>query len=331
MRRAGVLCAAMSLLAAAAVAHELRPAFLEVTELAPGRVRVRFKQPAMGEVALPLAAALPATWRPVEAEKLVPAADAVVRETVWDPGGALRGQRVGVEGLAASLTDALVRVTLADGAVVTQVIKPAAPWLEIPRGAVSSSGGYLLLGFEHILRGVDHLLFVLGLLVIVGRRWTMMLKTVTAFTVAHSLTLGAATLGWVRVPAEPLNAAIALSILFLGVEIARQRRGGTSLTVERPWAAAFAFGLLHGLGFASGLSTLGLSTREIVAALLLFNVGVELGQLAFVALFLAVRRSLAALEVPARGWAEAIPCYLIGTAGAYWTILLTVRLFGEGR
>jgi hypothetical protein len=330
---AAVRAVAAALLAAAADAahgHEMRPAYLEINELAPGRVQVLFKQPVAGEYALPLRVAVPTAWREVAAEKLQRSPGAVVRETIWDPAGALAGQRIAIDGLAASLTDALVKVSLLDGTRISRVIKPAAPFVELPSPGSSSVSGYLVLGIEHILRGVDHLLFVLGLLVIVGRRWLLMLKTITAFTVAHSLTLGAATLGWVRVPAAPLNAAIALSILFLGVEIARQRRGRASVTTEHPWVAAFGFGLLHGLGFASGLSTLGLTTREIVGALLLFNIGVEVGQLAFVGIYLALQRALRALQVPQPRWAEALPAYVVGTLGAYWTIVQTLRLVGGG-
>lgn len=221
-----------------------------------------------------------------------------------------------------------MRVSLLDGTRITELLKPASPELEIPMDEASSMSGYLTLGIEHILLGFDHLLFVLGLLVLVGRRWMLMLKTITSFTLAHSLTLGAATLGVVSVPAAPLNAAIALSILFLGIEIARQRKGESSLTIEHPWVAAFGFGLLHGLGFASGLRTLGLPPEEIVLALLLFNVGVELGQIGFVALYLAMERSLQTLEFEPPRWADAVPAYVVGTLGAYWTIAQTVVLVG---
>jgi hypothetical protein len=158
-----------------------------------------------------------------------------------------------------------------------------------------------------------------------------MLKTITSFTVAHSMTLGAATLGMVAVPAAPLNTVIALSILFLGVEIARQQRGETSFGIEHPWIAAFGFGLLHGLGFASGLATLGLPPEEIVVALLLFNLGVEIGQIGFVALYLAMERALRTLEFHPPAWADAVPAYVVGTLGAYWTIAQTVLLLGLRR
>jgi hypothetical protein len=326
VRIAGVL---LLLLTAAgpATAHEVRPAYLEIAQEGADRVRVLFKLPVTGDmVALPLSPRLPDRWREVGGRRLTRAPDAIVLESIYAPGGPLPGQQIAIEGLSATLTDALVRVTLLEGPTFTRILNPASPSFEIPDQAAAPTGGYLLLGIEHILRGVDHLLFVLGLLVIVGRRWALMLKTITAFTFAHSLALGLATLGAVRVPPAPLNATIALSILFLGVEIARQRRGGTSFTIAHPWAAALAFGLLHGLGFASGLGTLGLTPSELAVALLLFNVGVELGQIAFVGLYLALEQSLRTLEVPAPRWAEALPGIVVGLLGAYWTIAQTVLL-----
>jgi hydrogenase/urease accessory protein HupE len=173
--------------------------------------------------------------------------------------------------------------------------------------------------------GIDHLLFVLGLLLIVHGPM-MLLKTITSFTVAHSITLGIATLGYASAPMPPLNAAIALSILFLGPEIVRSWRGGTSLTIRHPWVVAFAFGLLHGFGFASGLSTIGLPKAEIPIALFLFNVGVELGQITFVALMVLIERSFRRLQFNWPRWAEMVPGYVVGSFGAYWTIQRTVML-----
>jgi hydrogenase/urease accessory protein HupE len=180
-------------------------------------------------------------------------------------------------------------------------------------------GTYIVEGMRHILFGADHLLFVLGLLLIVRNGW-MLVKTVTAFTVAHSITLAIATLGYAQAPALPLNAAIALSILFLGPEIVRSWRGETSFTIRHPWVVAFAFGLLHGFGFASALTSAGLPRSELPLALLSFNVGVELGQLGFVALVLATERAFPILEIRWPRWAQALPGYTVGSLGAFWTV-----------
>jgi hypothetical protein len=174
--------------------------------------------------------------------------------------------------------------------------------------------------------GIDHLLFVLGLLIIVADR-SMLIKTITAFTVAHSITLALATLGYAQIPGPPLNAAIALSILFLGPEIVRIWRSETSFTIEHPWVVAFGFGLLHGFGFASGLSTTGMPTAEIPLALFMFNVGVELGQIVFVILMLLLHRSLKVLAFRWPRWADLVPGYVVGSLGAYWTLQRTAMLF----
>jgi uncharacterized membrane protein YbjE (DUF340 family) len=159
----------------------------------------------------------------------------------------------------------------------------------------------------------------------------MLVKTITSFTVAHSLTLGIATLGYASAPLPPLNAAIALSILFLGPEVVRRWRGETSFTIRHPWVVAFAFGLLHGFGFASGLTAMGLPRAEVPLALLLFNVGVELGQVGFVLLVALLERSFRVLEVRWPGFVERLPGYAVGTLGAYWTIQRTLMLVTGGR
>ena len=187
--------------------------------------------------------------------------------------------------------------------------------------------GFLKLGVEHIWLGVDHLLFVFGLLLLVKSRW-MLLKTVTAFTVAHSITLALATLGYAHLPGPPLNAAIAFSILILGIEIVRSRSGKTGITILHPWIVAFAFGLLHGFGFASGLSALGLPAADIPLALVMFNVGVEIGQVSFVLLILLLERSFRQLEIHWPRWVQALPGYTVGSLGAFWTIQRAAMLLG---
>jgi len=253
----------------------------------------------------------------------------VFRRVVTVGGKGVEGSIIRFPGLEKTITDVFVRLNRLDGTTMTAVVRPSKPYAQLrgERMWYTTAGEYVGLGFHHILQGVDHLLFVLGLLLIVKGRM-MLLKTITAFTVAHSITLGIATLGYASVPLPPLNAAIALSILFLGPEIVRTWRGETSLTIRYPWIVAFLFGLLHGFGFASGLSTTGMPKAELPLALLFFNVGVEFGQLVFVFMALALERSFRVLEVRWPRWTEALPGYAVGSLGAYWTIQRTIILLG---
>jgi hypothetical protein len=222
---------------------------------------------------------------------------------------------------------AMLTARWADGSSARQFFARTGAAIEVPLSALRAGSGsiadaagrYLGLGVEHILLGVDHLLFVFGLLLLVHGPW-MLLKTITAFTLAHSITLALATLGLVAVPPRPVDAAIALSIVFLGAEILRARQGRPSLAASRPWVVAFAFGLLHGLGFAGALTELGLAPGEIPLALLFFNLGVEVGQLMFVAACLALAWALRRLQVSWPRWAIPLPAYAIGTIAAFWLI-----------
>jgi hydrogenase/urease accessory protein HupE len=244
----------------------------------------------------------------------------------------LAGQRIEFPGLQGTITDVLVRVEMLDGRNWTTIVHPSQPWVDITAAQtrLEVMGTFIVQGIRHILFGADHMLFVLGLLLIVKDRW-MLLKTITAFTVAHSITLAIATLGYAEAPVLPLNAAIALSILFLGPEIVRSWRGETSFTIRHPWVVAFAFGLLHGFGFASALTSAGLPKAELPVALLSFNVGVEIGQLSFVALILSLERAFRILEVRWPRWAEALPGYTVGSLGAFWTVQRLAIMFGAAR
>ena len=322
----GLLAVALLLAAPVARAHELRPAHLDLRELEPDRYAVLWKLPRQGGVRLAMRPVFPAecVLQP-GGELRAPDAQSTYG-TLTCPGG-LGGRTLAVDGLESMLTDALVRVRHADGRSETHLLKAASP-------AVTFSGAssplrrwaaYAWLGVEHILLGADHLLFVLGLMLIVSSRM-MLVKTVTAFTVAHSVTLAAATLGYARAPVPPVEAAIALSILFLGPEIVRVWRGETSLTIRHPWVVAFAFGLLHGFGFASGLQAMGLPTAEIPLALLLFNLGVEAGQLAFVLLVIVLERAFVTLGIRWPRVVTRLPGYAVGSLGAFWTIQRTASL-----
>jgi hypothetical protein len=221
----------------------------------------------------------------------------------------------------------MVTARWADGSSARQFFPRTSAAIAVPLNALHAGSGsiadaarrYLALGIEHILLGLDHLLFVAGLLLLVRGPW-MLVKTVTAFSLAHSMTLALATLGFVSVPSRPVDAAIALSIMFLGAEILRARQGRPGLAAKRPWVVAFAFGLLHGLGFAGALTALGLTPGEIPVALLFFNLGVEIGQLMFVAACLALAWALRQLQVSSPRWAAPLPAYAIGTIAAFWFI-----------
>ena len=316
----------------AAVGHEMRPAYLEIRQTSSANYDVLWKVPARGVnerfgLYLRFADDVEVVGEPVGG---IAAGSYIERLKVARPGG-LTGSVIKIDGLSATYTDVLLRIERLDGTHISHRLTPIQPSyvVEARPSIVQMIWNYLMLGYEHILVGIDHLLFVLGLMLIVKDTRTLV-KTITAFTVAHSITLGIATLGYASAPLPPLNVAIALSILFLGPEIVRSWRGETSLTIRFPWLVAFLFGLLHGFGFASGLSTTGMPTSEVPVALLFFNIGVELGQLSFVFLALVLAWSFRTLEIQWSLWAKALPGYAVGSLGAYWTIQRTAILLGIG-
>jgi hydrogenase/urease accessory protein HupE len=311
------LALALGLFCASAGAHELQPGFLELAEKDVGRYEVFWKQPPSGGAPLRLTPVFPAACQPASEARGTMEAGAWLYRTTIQCQPALAGQTIAIEGLEAFPTDVLVRVQHASGTVETHLLKPERPSITLGSGVTPLP--YVVLGIEHIALGVDHLLFVLGLLLIVRSRWVLV-KTITAFTVSHSIALAAATFSVISVPSAPLNAAIALSILVLGPEIVRTWRGESSFTIRHPWAVAFLFGLLHGFGFASGLTSLGLPREEIPLALLLFNLGVEIGQLAFVLVVVALERAFRVLEMRWPAPALRFPGYVVGTLGAFWTL-----------
>jgi hydrogenase/urease accessory protein HupE len=304
------------------LADVFRPAYLELRETGTNRYDVLWKVPALGEsLRAPARLVFPAGTEDVGAPQSYAVPGAVIeRRKIHRPGG-LVGQTIRIEGVSGSITDVLARVERLDGSSQVERLMPDAPAfvVEAPAGAFAVARTYLVLGIEHILAGFDHLLFVLALLLIV-RGGLRIVATVTAFTVAHSITLVAATLGWVHVPGPPVEATIALSIAFVAAEVVHGLRGKPGLTARAPWFVAFGFGLLHGLGFAGALAEVGLPQNAIPVALLMFNVGVEIGQLMFVTavlLLLALARR--------RNWTlpaatELAMPYAIGTIAMFWVI-----------
>ena len=331
--RVAWLAACLLLAVSVASAHESRPAYLEVKETSAGQFSLLWRTPVLAGMRLPIVLKLPDDVKNLREPSVQELADSFLERRWIDAGpNGLDGQRIEFPGLQGTITDVLVRVEMLDGRNWTTIVHPSQPWVDITAAQTRMEvmGTFIVQGIRHILFGADHMLFVLGLLLIVKDRW-MLLKTITAFTVAHSITLAIATLGYAEAPVLPLNAAIALSILFLGPEIVRSWRGETSFTIRHPWVVAFAFGLLHGFGFASALTSAGLPKAELPVALLSFNVGVEIGQLSFVALILSLERAFRILEVRWPRWAEALPGYTVGSLGAFWTVQRLAIMFGGVR
>ena len=312
------------LLAAPAAADEFRPAYLQLTQTGPAAYDVLWKAPALDEyTVVKVRPAFPPGVTSVGAPRRSFAAGMVTeRWRIAVPGG-LDGQTIGFPRLAESRIDVLARVARADGSVQLERILAVDPGFTVKPspGPLEVVRTYTVIGIEHILLGVDHLLFVLALVMLV-RSTRRLLWTITAFTIAHSITLALATLGIIHVPGPPVEAVIALSIVFVASEIIQQQRGREGLAAQRPWLVAFSFGLLHGLGFAGALAEVGLPANSIPLALLFFNVGVEIGQLLFVAGLLglaSLARRLAGGPVRLVQL-SVVPAYLIGAIATFWVI-----------
>jgi hydrogenase/urease accessory protein HupE len=312
------------LAACGSFAHDSRPASLELRQTAPERFELLWRIPVMSGMPLPVVLKLPDGVRNLTGPALQELPDSRVERRVIEAPGGLAGQRIEFPGLQGTIADVLVRFQRLDGQATTKLVRGSEPWIDVagpPPGALQIFGSFVAHGVEHILFGFDHLLFVLALMLTV-RGTKALVWTITAFTVAHSITLALAALGVVDVPGPPVEAAIAFSIVLVAAEIVRLRRGEPSLTARRPWLIAFCFGLLHGFGFAGALSAIGLPQGEVPLALLAFNIGVELGQLAFVAAVLAlgmVARRLRGATALREGVSRATP-YFIGSLAAFWFV-----------
>ena len=305
-----------------AFAHELQPSSFEVRQLTQDRFEVIWRAPIYYKKPHPAKLQLPEQWQTVGEPTVKHLPDSALhRRVVSVPSGDITGGVIRFIGLQATITDVFARFTWLDGAETTAIARPSKPWIDIvgKRSGWQVAGDYTVLGVDHILSGFDHLTFVLALLLIVSGAKRLLI-TVTSFTVAHSITLAVATLGVMWVPGPPVEAVIALSILFLASELLKVNRGLPSLTAQYPWVVAFVFGLLHGFGFAGALSDVGLPAGEVPLALLMFNVGVELGQLLFIAAVLLVMTALNKVHIKWPSWAQQLPAYGIGSIAAFWFI-----------
>lgn len=319
-----------ALLGPAAHAHEVRPGYLEIRQVDIETFDVLWKVPANGEYRLRLHARLPDKCEGAPTQGTFAGGAFVERWRANCPGG-LVGRTIYIDGLSATRTDVLARIEWQDGTTQAARLTPENTEFEVAAapGALEVAKTYFVLGVEHILLGIDHLLFVLGLVLLVGNR-KRLVATVTAFTVAHSITLAAATLGLVHVAQAPVEAVIALSIMFVAAEIIHGKNGVPRLATQAPWLVAFVFGWLHGFGFAGALQEIGLPQKDVPLALLFFNVGVEVGQLMFITAAIAVFSVLTRL-LRRQGSHDHGPwhsetlirapvAYAVGSIAAFWTV-----------
>jgi len=288
-------------------AHEIRPALLEITERSPGLYDVTWKVPTRGGRVLAISPILPESFNPVglPSNKMIPGA--LIEQTTYKSEDPLAGEKIVIEGLSSVQIDVLLQIELLDGSNYSAIIRPTGPTYQIPLIETKSevAFSYWRMGFNHILDG-------------------------TAFTVAHSITLVLATLGVLYVPSAPTEAVISLSIVFLAVEIIRKHNGDNTLTERYPWIVAFIFGLFHGLGFAGALSEVGLPQHEIPLALFTFNVGVESGQVLFIAIVAVIIAILRKIKIPYPNWSWRLVPYTIGSIAAFWTLQRTISFLQFG-
>jgi len=316
----------------AAHGHALEPGYLELRRIDEDLYAVVWKKPAVAGVPMAISVRLPVQCDPRTEGQLAWDGSAFYARWTANCAEGLEGGTLLIAGLEQTSTEVLVRYDFADGITGTHRLTPTDTSFVLPTrpDRLEVVRTYFAFGVEHILGGIDHLLFVLALLLLIkGLR--RIVATVTAFTLAHSITLAGATLGWVHMPGPPIEAAIALSIAFVAAEILRGRQGNPGSTERYPWIVAFTFGLLHGFGFAGALTQVGLPQGDVPMALLFFNVGVEAGQVLFIAAVLAafwmLRLIARRIRLPKVQGASALPAYLIGSIAVFWVIERTAAFF----
>lgn len=299
-------------------AHEIRPAYLQIIQISEHSYEVYWKVPSMGDAVPRIQPVFPQVFSVEVTKQPNQIPGSVIYYFQISSEESLQGKEIFIKGLNKTLIDVLVTVSYLNGEKATMLLQPDFDSSIIPgkTTALDVIKTYTVLGIEHILLGIDHLLFVLALILITKGKWKI-LKTITAFTLAHSITLSLAALGYVKFPGPPVEAVIALSIVFLAMEILKNLNGEATLTSRKPWIVAFTFGLLHGFGFAGALSEIGLPQQEIPLALAFFNIGVEVGQIMFVVVALFVL-SIINLNKKWPVYLKKVPAYAIGSIAAFW-------------
>jgi len=299
-------------------AHEVRPAYLQIEQKGENSFHVVWKIPATGMAVPKIYLELPENWK-MTSNNASLISNALRQEWNYELNDNIHGGEITFDGLQNTIMDVLVTIKLLNGVKFSGLVKPKKPIYVIPDtpSVWNISKTYLKLGIEHILFGFDHLLFVLALVLITFGGWRIV-KTITAFTIAHSITLSLAALGFVHMPSASIEAVIALSIVFLAVELVHFTKGRVGLTAKYPWVVAFIFGLLHGFGFAGALTELGLPQTDIPFALAFFNIGVELGQLVFVMVILVIIFLVNKIKMKPKKWVKLVPAYSIGIIATMW-------------
>lgn len=308
--------------------HEVRPAYLGITQTSDSTYHIVWKVPALGDMVPKISPSLPDDWQ-VLSQEGKPGTGSIINYINIQTSKELPGETIVIAGLDQTIMDVLINIQLQNGAQYSQLISPDNPFYEIPAEPSNWQviKSYLLFGIDHILLGIDHLLFVLALILVTSGKWRI-IKTVTAFTIAHSITLSLAALGIMSIAIPPVEAVIALSIVFLAREIIIHNKQQDSLTYRMPWLIAFTFGLLHGFGFASALSETGLPQTAIPLALAFFNIGVEVGQIIFVAIVLAIGFILSKIPIELPAWVRKSPAYVIGSLAFFWVIDRVIGFWG---
>lgn len=309
--------------------HEIRPAYLQIIQTTESSYEVYWKVPSMGDAVPKIHPLFPPFFTVEELKRPNQIPGSVIYSYLISSEKSLQGNILTIEGLNKTLIDALVTVTYLNGEKVTMMLQPDKDSIIIPgeTSAYDVIKTYSILGVEHILEGIDHLLFVLALLLItVG--FKKLIKTVTAFTIAHSITLSLSSLGYLGLPGPPVEAVIALSIVFLAVELVKYYQGEEGLTSKYPWVVAFTFGLLHGFGFAGALADIGLPQTEIPLALLFFNVGVEVGQILFILVVLGFIFIMKRIKKNWPNWIQKVTPYAIGSIASFWLIERVIGFWG---
>ena len=317
-----LLLLSLGLVTQAVSAHEVRPAYLEITEHTDGSINARWRQPIMGDYTLAISPVLSSGWLDGDPQRVYTTDTSLIKTwTVTAPKQSLAGQTLWIRGLDRTITDTLVRIEFANGREVSQLLRATQPRMLIPANNHTAMAlpQYLQLGIRHIWSGADHLLYILGLILLIGSLRALV-TTISAFTLAHSITLACSALGLVHLQPAPVEAVIALSIVYVAVEVIRLRRGQASLAGRAPWLIAMVFGLLHGFGFASALRQIGLPENSMLGALFLFNVGIEIGQLLFLVMVVGTLAVLKNNLPRAQAQLISIAPYCIGSMASFWLV-----------